>query len=174
MKRLALCPLVALVLAGCQDSTQPEVGTRVGPRPSPVVAATSSAAHFAYVTNAFSNSVSVIETAGNTVVATVGVGSFPAGVAITPQISPQRQMLALIDAVMELNLSNGLETMLDAKLAAAFQALADINQNNNVAAINSLQAFINAVEAQRGKTLSDGDATALIAAAQAIVDLLSV
>ena len=72
MKRLALCPLVALVLAGCQDTTQLEVRTRVRPRPSTIVAATStSAAPFAYVTNLFSNTVSVIETATNTVVATV-------------------------------------------------------------------------------------------------------
>src|SRR2546426_3725021 len=39
---------------------------------------------FAYVANAASNSVSVIDTASNTVVATVGVGSRPFGVAITP------------------------------------------------------------------------------------------
>src|SRR5713101_797837 len=37
---------------------------------------------FAYVANAASNSVSVIDTASNTVVATVGVGK--SGVAITP------------------------------------------------------------------------------------------
>src|SRR5438132_5602524 len=39
---------------------------------------------FAYVTNASSNNVSVIDTASNTVVATVRVGSGPSGVAITP------------------------------------------------------------------------------------------
>ena len=39
---------------------------------------------FAYVTNFSSNTVSVIATASNTVVATVGVGSGPVGVAITP------------------------------------------------------------------------------------------
>jgi len=39
---------------------------------------------FAYVTNVFSNTVSVIDTASNTVVATVAVGSGPIGVAITP------------------------------------------------------------------------------------------
>jgi YVTN family beta-propeller protein len=41
------------------------------------------AAPFAYVTNGGS-SVSVIDTATNTVVATVGVGSLPFGVAVTP------------------------------------------------------------------------------------------
>src|SRR5437588_67336 len=39
---------------------------------------------FAYVTNASSNNVSVIDTASNTVVATVGVGCCPRGVAFTP------------------------------------------------------------------------------------------
>jgi YVTN family beta-propeller protein len=38
----------------------------------------------AYVTNTFSNSVSVIDTTSNTVVATVGVGANPAELAITP------------------------------------------------------------------------------------------
>ena len=38
----------------------------------------------AYVTNALSNTVSVIDTATNTVIATVPVGFTPEGVAITP------------------------------------------------------------------------------------------
>src|SRR5260221_12746942 len=39
---------------------------------------------FAYVTNIFANTVSVIDTASNTVDATVAVGSIPFGVAISP------------------------------------------------------------------------------------------
>jgi YVTN family beta-propeller protein len=39
---------------------------------------------FAYVTNIFADSVSVIDTASNTIVATVPVGREPLGVAITP------------------------------------------------------------------------------------------
>ena len=42
------------------------------------------AAPFAYITNSGSNTVSVIDTATNTVVATVAVGSQPLGVAVTP------------------------------------------------------------------------------------------
>jgi YVTN family beta-propeller protein len=53
-----------------------------------LMASTAAAAPFAYVTNGgsiFSNgTVSVIDTATNTVVATVTVGGFPAGVAVTP------------------------------------------------------------------------------------------
>ena len=42
------------------------------------------AAPFAYITNTGSNSVSVIDTATNTVVATVAVGFAPLGVAVNP------------------------------------------------------------------------------------------
>jgi YVTN family beta-propeller protein len=42
----------------------------------------------AYVTNEASISVSVIDTASNTVAATVGVGFDPAGVAIHPEWNP--------------------------------------------------------------------------------------
>src|SRR5215813_2594087 len=47
-------------------------------------AASVAAAPFAYVTNSFDNTVSVLDTATNTVVATVPVGPIPFGVAITP------------------------------------------------------------------------------------------
>ena len=40
------------------------------------------------------------------------------------------------------------------------------------AAINSLEAFINAVEAQRGNKIPEADADTLIAAVQQIIDLL--
>src|SRR5437762_207623 len=42
------------------------------------------AAPFAYITNNGSNNVSVLDTASNTVTATVAVGSFPTGVAVNP------------------------------------------------------------------------------------------
>jgi YVTN family beta-propeller protein len=62
-----------------------------GPSPIPIpvgntpwgVAATPDS-HHVYVTNTGSNNVSVIDTAANTVVATVPVGSLPSGVAVTP------------------------------------------------------------------------------------------
>ncbi len=49
-----------------------------------VGAVAAEAAPFAYVTNQGSTNVSVIDTASNTVVATVPVGTSPEGVAITP------------------------------------------------------------------------------------------
>lgn len=71
--------------------------------------------------------------------------------------------------VIELNLHQGIENSLDAKLKTVEQALADLNENNDVAAINALGAFINAVEAQRGNKISEEDADKLIAAVQAII-----
>jgi hypothetical protein len=62
------------------------------------------------------------------------------------------------------------ETPSDAKLDAALNALADMNTNNDSAAINSLQSFINAVEAQRGKQISEEEADFLIFLAPAALN----
>ena len=67
-----------------------------------------------------------------------------------------------------------LPAALDAKIDAAIQALDDVNQNNDVAAFNMLNALIQNVEAQRGRQLDDAAADQLVAAAQAIIDLLSI
>ena len=67
----------------------------------------------------------------------------------------------------------GIENSLDAKLDSAVQALADMNDNNDVAAINSLQAFINAVQAQGGEKIPEAEADALISAAEGTIALLS-
>jgi len=87
--------------------------------------------------------------------------------------APQR-ILALVQDVEALNFQHGILNSLDAKLEAAVQALDDVNQCNNVAAINTLRAFINAVRAQSGNKLAEEEANDLIAQAQAIIDLLNV
>ena len=74
MRRLHLCLdslLICLMLLGL-------LGMALWAMPA-------GAAPFAYVTNRGSNTVSVLATASNTVVATVPVGSSPFGVAITPR-----------------------------------------------------------------------------------------
>ncbi len=81
-------------------------------------------------------------------------------------------ILALIDQVEALNLQQGIDNSLDAKLESALNALDDINDNNNAGAVGSLQAFMNAVEAQRGNKILDADADALIAAIEEIILLL--
>jgi hypothetical protein len=79
----------------------------------------------------------------------------------------------LIDTTKEFNLQIGIESGLDAKLDAVLQALQDVSEENDVAAINSLEAFINMIEAQRGKELTETQADQLIRAAQAVIESLS-
>lgn len=79
----------------------------------------------------------------------------------------------LVQTVIDLNLHNGIENSLDAKLDTALQALDDINANNDVAAVNVLEAFINAVEAQRDNKIPEADADSLIADTQQIITLLT-
>jgi len=86
---------------------------------------------------------------------------------------PINQILDLVAHVVSLNLQQGIDNSLDAKLDAALKALDDINANNDEAAVNALQSFINAVEAQRGNKITAEDADALIAEAQATIDVLT-
>lgn len=97
------------------------------------------------------------------------VDSTPDSIIITVQ-SQSEAIEDLIDLVESFNILQRIENSLDVKLDAALNALDDANQNNDQAAINSLQAFINATEAQREKMLTDEQADRLIAAAQAIIN----
>lgn len=94
-------------------------------------------------------------------------------VEICEPADPTELLMDLAQDVIDLNLQQGISNSLDAKLDAAMQALDDINENNDAAAINTLEAFINAVEAQRGNKIPEADADALIAAVQEIITLLS-
>lgn len=78
----------------------------------------------------------------------------------------------LVNDVVALNLKQGIENSLDGKLDAALGALDDANENNDVAAIQALEAFINNVEAQRGVHIPDADADELIKAAREIIAFL--
>ncbi len=88
--------------------------------------------------------------------------------------SPLMKIGILIDDVESLNLKNGIDNSLDAKLETANKALQDVNINDNGAAINALEAFINAVRAQRGKEIPEGAADTLISVAQRIIEELTV
>ena len=110
-----------------------------------------------------------VDGAGNLFIADIGNQRIRR---VTRTLTPSEAIQKLISDVVALNLQQGISNSLDAKLDAALQALDDVNQNNNVAAINSLQAFINFVDAQRGGQISDADADALIAATQEIITLL--
>jgi parallel beta-helix repeat protein len=75
----------------------------------------------------------------------------------------------LLTQVESLNLPNGTENSLKAKLENAARKLDDSNPNNDVVAINTLNAFINEVKAHRGKKISLADADDLIDVAQDII-----
>ena len=93
-------------------------------------------------------------------------------IALQFNIPPREATQNLINDVIALNLQQGISNSLDAKLEAVIAALEDVNSNNDVAAINSLGAFIAAVEAQSGQKITTAAADALILAAQAIIDAL--
>ena len=108
----------------------------------------------------------------------LALSGHPVGVNLTVTLTPDSvDPLAAIEelalAVVEMNLQNGIENSFDSKLDAALNALADANVNNDAAACNSLSAFINAVEAQRGSKLTSVQADQLVAAAQQIQVMLN-
>jgi probable HAF family extracellular repeat protein len=85
----------------------------------------------------------------------------PRAFLLTPR-SPSRVISGLIGAIDGFVLPKGLETGLVSKLEAA---LAAIERGDSDAACGELGAFINHVEAQRGKGLTDEQADALVAGA---------
>jgi hypothetical protein len=89
-----------------------------------------------------------------------------------PPPTPQELLVELRDQVNALDVHPGIATGLCAKVSAAIATLEDDNVENDEAARNVLAAFVSAVEAQRGKAVSDADASALVAAAAAIVAAL--
>jgi FIMAH domain len=76
----------------------------------------------------------------------------------------------LIGTVDGMNLQPGTANSLDSKLNSA---LISINNGNDNAAINQLNAFINEVNAQTGKAISATQAATLVSDAQAIIASLS-
>ena len=94
-------------------------------------------------------------------------------VAPPPPATALTMVQSLVADVANLNVNHGIVNSLDAKLDAALHALDDLNAKDDAAAINKMDAFINAVLAQSGVWIPVADADALIAAAQEIIDLIS-
>ncbi len=86
--------------------------------------------------------------------------------------TPPERLVSLIQSVISLDLMTGISISFDAKLDRALDALDDLNANNDVAAVNSLNAFINAVNGQSGNAIPVEEADALIEQANAILALL--
>jgi len=93
--------------------------------------------------------------------------------AVKAPLTADELLQLLIDSVTQLNINAGIANSLDAKLSAAQAALQDVKQNNDLSALNVMNAFISSVEAQSGNQIATTDASQLIADAQAIIDLLS-
>ena len=81
-------------------------------------------------------------------------------------VSPHHAIRHLIKYVEQLPLNHGLENALTGKLE---NALSSLQKNHPNAAIMQLHAFINQIEAQRVKKITESDADYLVAAAQAII-----
>lgn len=85
-------------------------------------------------------------------------------------------VMYLAEKVVELSVQKGIANSLVAKLNAILNTLDDNNANNDAAAINSLEAFINAIYTQLGNgKIPAGDAALaleLIADAQMIINLI--
>jgi len=122
-----------------------------------------------YVANRGSNNVSVIDTATNTVTATIDVGQSPCGVVIGPLPAQQIQYMntCVQDLVTSGVLNKGQSNALIVKLKAATQ---NLDAGNTKAATNELNAFINQVNAFKGKQLSSTEAQVLIDAANSMIN----
>ena len=82
---------------------------------------------------------------------------------------PDDLLECLVEDIIDLDLPQGQENALTATLNAASTLIENGNDN---AAVNLLNAFINQVEAFSGNFIPEEDANALIAAAEAIIALL--
>jgi outer membrane protein assembly factor BamB len=85
---------------------------------------------------------------------------------------PRRALSYLVNTLAETDLPNGLRRSLQAKLNAAFGALAHGIDANHAAATGPLRAFIHTVAAQAGKKIAGADAAALVATAEDAIRLI--
>ena len=97
------------------------------------------------------------------------------GDTLTVEVLPVAEVMVetLSDDIDAMDLQSATKNSLNASLDAAIKKLEDSNPKNDVAAINNLEAFINKIEAQRGKKIPSEVADALIAKAQDIIAALS-
>ena len=112
-----------------------------------------------------------------------GIGDSPYSIGLGPDMdryplmrpwvfSPQEAVKGLIRDVKSMNLHQGIDNSLDAKLNAVLQSLEALNAKQRNDAVAKLQSFVNEVEAQKGNKLTVGQADYLISEAQRIIDLI--
>lgn len=78
----------------------------------------------------------------------------------------------LIGIVQDSDLPPGIGNSLKSSLDGVLDKLADGDPNNDIAACNKLQAYINKANAQSGKKINPSDASDMIQQAKAIFGLL--
>ena len=90
------------------------------------------------------------------------------------QLPPPEVMIENInDVIDELGLPTSIENSLTTSLDTANKVIEDSNPKNDIAAINTLKAFINKLKAQRGKKIPEEIVDELISNAQVIIEILS-
>lgn len=87
--------------------------------------------------------------------------------------SPTSLINDLVEEVVAIGVDSRVATALDRKLQSALDALDRARNGDNASAAGMLYAFIQNVEAQRGKKLDNKQADILVSGAEAIIDLLS-
>jgi len=87
-------------------------------------------------------------------------------------LTPAQAIDVLIGIVEDMNLQQGIGNSFDVKLEAVQDALVAANAGVREDAVNKLGAFVNAVEAQRGKQLTDAQAHELVIYADWIIAVL--
>ena len=83
--------------------------------------------------------------------------------------TPEEATQGLINTISTLQLDQGISNSLDSKLNATINSL---NSNQNITAKNQLMAFINEVNAETGKKLTQDQTNQLITKAQNIINLI--
>jgi len=84
-------------------------------------------------------------------------------------ITPCMSLKDLIDLLCSFNLMHGINNSLDVKLQHAQDALCNLERQDFSRAVNLLEAFMQEVEAQRGKYVTDDQATQLVTLTERII-----
>jgi hypothetical protein len=108
-----------------------------------------------------------------TVVGADAAGNSASQTHVYTVISVAGSIATIEDIIENFNLQRGLDNSLGSKLNNIRNALASANAGQRNAAVNKLQAFINEVEAQRGKKMTDAQADILVAEANRILAILT-
>ena len=85
---------------------------------------------------------------------------------------PENAIDDLLELLGAIEVSDGILQSLSNAIVTVETKLDDANLNNNVAAINALNAFMNSVDGKSGNQIDEADALALISAAQEVLSFV--